>query len=79
MIATAQAFATTAAGFLLVAAILLPVAGALLSFALGGRHTERIAFGLMPVGLGVVVTVAVLVSRSGEPLVYILGIGLRAE
>ena len=35
--------ATTADGFLLVLAIMLPVAGILLSLVLGGRYVERIA------------------------------------
>lgn len=83
---TAPAFATTAGGFLLVLAIVLPVAGVLLSLVLGGRSAERIALGLMPVGFGVVAAIAVLLWRSGKPLVYILGgftpplgIALRAD
>ena len=40
------------AGFLLVLAVILPVAGVLLSLA-GGRHAERIALVLMPAGLGI--------------------------
>ena len=83
---TAHAFAATAGGFLLVLAIVLPVAGVLLSLVLGGRHAERIALGLMPAGLGVAVAIAVLLWRSGKPLVYILGgfapplgIALRAD
>lgn len=58
----------------------------LLSFVLGGRHAERIALGLMPAGLGVAIAITVLLWRSGEPLVYILGgyapplgIALRAD
>jgi multicomponent Na+:H+ antiporter subunit D len=86
MTATAQALTTTAGGFLLVLAILAPVAGVLLSFVLGGRHAERIALALMPIGLAIAIAIAVLVSRSGRPLVYILGgyapplgIALRAD
>ncbi len=82
----ATGFATTAGGFLLVLAIVLPVAGVLLSLVLGGRHAERIAFALMPTVLGVTVAIAVLLWRSGKPLVYILGgwtpplgIALRAD
>jgi multicomponent Na+:H+ antiporter subunit D len=67
------AYAATAGGFLLVAAIVLPVAGVLLSLALGGHYAERIALGLMPAGLGVALAIAVLLWRSGEPLVYVLG------
>jgi hypothetical protein len=86
MTGTAPAFATTAGGFLLVLAIVLPVAGVLLSLVFGGRYAERIALGLMPVGFGVAAAIAVLLWRSGKPLVYILGgftpplgIALRAD
>jgi multicomponent Na+:H+ antiporter subunit D len=86
MTVMAPAFAATSGGLLLVLAILLPVAGILLSFVLGGRHTERIALGLMPAGLGFAIAIAVLVWRSGKPLVYLLGgftpplgIALRAD
>jgi multicomponent Na+:H+ antiporter subunit D len=67
------AYAATAGGFLLVLAIVLPVAGVLLSLALGGRYAERIALGLMPAGLGIAIAITVLLWRSGEPLVYVLG------
>ena len=83
---TALAFAATAGGFLLVLAIVLPVAGILLSLVLGGRHAERIALVLMPAGVGVAIAIAVLLWRSGKPLVYglgglppPLGIALRAD
>jgi formate hydrogenlyase subunit 3/multisubunit Na+/H+ antiporter MnhD subunit len=83
---TALPFAATAGGFLLVLAIVFPVAGMLLSLVLGGRHAERIALGLMPAGFGVAIAIAVLLWRSGKPLVYILGgfapplgIALRAD
>ena len=83
---TALAFAATAGGFLLVLAIVLPVAGILLSLVLGGRHAERIALVLMPAGVGVVIAIAVLLWRSGKPLLYglgglppPLGIALRAD
>src|SRR5271166_4470721 len=86
MIAGASADAATAGGGLLALPILLPVAGVLLSFLLGGRQAERIALGLAPVGLGVAIAIATLVWRSGRPLVYILGgyapplgIALRAD
>jgi multicomponent Na+:H+ antiporter subunit D len=86
MIVTAAAFSPTAGGFLLVLAIILPVAGILLSLVLGGRYAERIALGLMPLGFGVAAVIAVLLWRSGQPLVYILGgvtpplgIALRAD
>jgi formate hydrogenlyase subunit 3/multisubunit Na+/H+ antiporter MnhD subunit len=83
---TALAFAATAGGFLLVLAIVLPVAGILLSLVLGGRHAERIALVLMPAGVGVAIAIAVLLWRSGKPLLYglgalppPLGIALRAD
>lgn len=86
MPATAPGFATTAGGLLLVLAIILPMAGVLLSFALGGRQAERIALVLMPAGLCIAIAIALSVWRSGEPLVYILGgwspplgIALRAD
>ena len=73
MISAAQALTMTAGGFLLPLAILVPVAGVLLSFVLGGRYAERIALGLMPVGLVIAVAIAILVSRAGAPLAYVLG------
>jgi multicomponent Na+:H+ antiporter subunit D len=86
MYVTALAFAETAGGFLLVLAIALPLAGVLLSLVLGGRHAEHIALGLMPAGLGVAIAIAVLLWRSGKPIVYgfggftpPLGIALRAD
>ena len=42
--------ATTTDGALLVLAIVLPAAGILLSFVLGGRYAERIASVLLPSG-----------------------------
>ena len=82
----ASAIAATAGGSLLALPILVPAAGVLLSFLLGGRQAERIALGLMPVQFGVAVAIASLVWRSGEPLVYVLGgyvpplgIALRAD
>ncbi len=82
----ALADAPTAGGSLLVLAIVLPVAGVLLGFAIGGRHAERIALALMPAGLAVAIAIAVAVERSGAPLVYViggwappLGIALRAD
>ena len=86
MTAGSSAIAATAGGSLLTLSILLPALGVLLSLLLGGRQAERIAFGLMPVELGVAMAVAYLVQRSGQPLVYTLagyapplGIALRAD
>src|SRR6516165_9839349 len=76
----------TAGGFLLVLAIVLPVAGALLSLALGGRYAERIAFIVMPTGLAVSIAILVSVWRTHNTLQYYvgnwnppLGIALRAD
>ncbi|MCW2272476.1 NADH-quinone oxidoreductase subunit J [Rhodoblastus acidophilus] len=73
-------------GALLVFAVLTPVAGILLSFALGGRAAERITLALAPIGLALAGFIAFLVARSGAPLVYVigglpppLGIALRAD
>ncbi len=86
MMSSAPGLTTTVGGFLLVVAILAPVAGVLLSFVFGGRHAERVALILMPIGLAIAIAIAVLVSSSGNPLVYIvggvappLGIALRAD
>jgi multicomponent Na+:H+ antiporter subunit D len=81
-----SAIAATAGGSLLALPILVPAAGVLVSFLLGGRHAERIALSLMPVQFAVALAIASLVWRSGEPLVYVLGgyapplgIALRAD
>src|SRR5215831_6386968 len=63
----------TAGGFLLVLAIVLPVAGALLSLALGGRHAQRIAFIVMPAGLAVAIAILVSVWRTHNALQYFVG------
>jgi multicomponent Na+:H+ antiporter subunit D len=83
---TLLANATTADGFLLVLAIVLPVIGILLLFACGGRYVERIVLFLIPIGLGVAVAVFAAVWRGGRSLIYIvggwqppLGIALRAD
>ena len=44
---------TMLASPLLVLAVIVPVAGVLLSVAMGGPHVERIALRTIPVGLGV--------------------------
>jgi multicomponent Na+:H+ antiporter subunit D len=78
--------ATTTGGFLLVLAIVLPVAGVLLSLAFGGPHVERIAFVLLPFGLGVAFVIFADIWQSGHALIYILGdwkpplgVALRAD
>ncbi|SDS76134.1 complex I subunit 5 family protein [Bradyrhizobium canariense] len=84
--ATVLPDATTTGGALLVLAIVLPVAGVLLSLVAGGRHVEKIALVLLPSGLGVALVIFAEVWRSGHPLTYIvgdwsppLGIALRAD
>src|SRR5215813_11098176 len=63
----------TAGGFLLVLAIVLPVAGMLLPLAFRGRQAERIALTLMPAGLAVAVAIAVEVWRTRNVLQYFVG------
>ena len=86
MIETPAALAATPGGSLLVLAILLPVAGILLSFVLGGRFAERVALGILPIGVALAFAIAALVWRSGGRIVYNvagipppLGISLRAD
>jgi multicomponent Na+:H+ antiporter subunit D len=64
---------TTAGGFLLVLAIVLPVAGMLLSLVLGGRHAQRVALILMPAELAVVLAIAFGVWRTHNLLQYFVG------
>jgi len=77
---------TTAGGFLLVLAIVLPVAGVLVSLLLGGRRAERVAFVVMPAGLGVALAIATRIWRTHDVLQYFvggwmppLGVGFRAD
>ena len=76
----------TGSGFLLVLSIVLPVGGALLAATVGGRRSEWIVLGTMPLGLGVAIAIAVAMRKSVSPLVYLvggwlppLGITLRAD
>ncbi len=78
--------ATTPGGALLMLAILLPAAGILASFALGGRYAERIALASAPIALMIALAVLSEVLGAGKPIVYIvagvappLGIALRAD
>jgi multicomponent Na+:H+ antiporter subunit D len=78
--------AATTGGFLLVLAIVVPVANLLLAFAAGGRWVERIALGTMPLGLAIAVAIVVATGRTDGPLVYLLGgwapplgVALRAD
>ena len=65
--------ATTAGGYLLVLAIMLPVAGFLFLLLLGGRHAERVALVLIPLGLADALAIAVAVWRSRQTLQYVIG------
>lgn len=78
--------ADTSGGALLVLAILLPAAGILASFALGGRNAERIALGSAPIALLIALAILAEVWGSGQPIRYAiaglappLGIALRAD
>ncbi|MBV9115905.1 MAG: NADH-quinone oxidoreductase subunit J [Acetobacteraceae bacterium] len=73
-------------GFLLVLAVMLPISGVLLALLLGGRRAELVAFALLPVGLGVALAIAAVISRGGQPIGYSLGgwapplgVALRAD
>ena len=77
---------TTQGGDLLVLAVLLPVAGIIFSFVLGGRYAERVSICLAPLGLVLACAVAAAVAHAGKPLAYAigglpppLGIALRAD
>ena len=64
---------TTAGGFLLVLAIVLPVAGVLLSLVLGGRYAQRVALILMPAGLAIALAIAGAVWSTHNVLQYSVG------
>jgi formate hydrogenlyase subunit 3/multisubunit Na+/H+ antiporter MnhD subunit len=73
-------------GFLLVLALVVPMAGVLAAFTLGGRHAERAVLLALPAGLGVATAIAVRVARRDDALVYALGawspplgVALRAD
>ena len=76
----------TMAGGLLVLAIVVPMAGALVAFAAGGRNVERAALATMPFGLAISVAIAVALPGQGGALTYLLGgwapplgVALRAD
>src|SRR5215831_9955264 len=78
--------AVTGGGSLLVLSIVIPVAGALIALAAGGRWSERIVAGTMPFGLAIAIAIMVTMRQSASPLVYLLGgwppplgIALRAD
>ncbi len=83
---TALEAVTSTGGFLLVLSIVVPVAGVLLAFIVGGRYIERIAFAIMPLGLAITAAILVALQRSDGPLLYLLGgwtpplgVALRAD
>ena len=63
----------TAGGFLLVLAIVLPVAGAILALALGGRHAERVVLIVMPTVVVLAVAIGATVWRTRDALQYSVG------
>ncbi len=84
--ATALMNGGTAGGLLLVAAIMLPVAGFLLQLVLGSRFVNLIAALVFTGGLVIALAIFATIWKSGKPLVYSvggwappLGIELRAD
>jgi multicomponent Na+:H+ antiporter subunit D len=78
--------ATTAGGFLLVLALVLPLVGVLAALTMGGRNARRVAFLTIPLGLALAIAIVVELVQSGTTLVYLLGgwapplgIALRAD
>ncbi len=77
---------TTTGGFLLVLSVVIPVAGVLLAFVLGGRQAERVVLATMPLGLVIALAILVTLRQAGAPLIYLLGgwapplgVALRAD
>lgn len=76
----------TPGGFMLVLALIMPVTGLLLAFALGGARAERIAMALIPVGVAIALMLVAGVLHAGAPVVIFvggwappLGLALRAD
>ena len=72
--------------FLLVLSLVVPIAGALLAFVVGGRWVVRIALSTMPLGLAIAIAIAAELRPAGGSLVYLLGgwspplgVALRAD
>jgi formate hydrogenlyase subunit 3/multisubunit Na+/H+ antiporter MnhD subunit len=77
---------TTPGGLLLVLAVLVPFAGLLAGFLLGGRNARRIALVTLVLGLGIVIAIACMLVQSGAAVVCHLGdwapplgVALRAD
>lgn len=64
---------TTPGGDWLVLALLLPVAGVLLSFFVGGRYGGRIALVALLLGAAVTVAIGAALIERGDALVYAIG------
>jgi formate hydrogenlyase subunit 3/multisubunit Na+/H+ antiporter MnhD subunit len=73
MLNAAGPFEATAGSAFLVLSIVVPASGILLSLLFGGRHAERIALILLPIGLAIASAIVLGVSWSGQSLVYIVG------
>jgi multicomponent Na+:H+ antiporter subunit D len=73
MHAVALAFSSGAGGLLLVISLVIPLAGVLLAFAVGGRNVERIALCVMPLGLAIALAVFVTWWETRAPLAYLIG------
>ena len=76
----------TPGGALLVLAIVIPVVGVLLAFALGSRAAERIVLAVLPVEFVIAAAIAAKLLATGAPVVYVLGgyrpplgVALRAD
>src|SRR5262249_46294616 len=65
--------APTPFGFLLVLSIVVPIAGLVLAFPLGGRRVGRIAFATIACGLAIAVAIAIAMHQAGTALAYPLG------
>jgi len=77
---------TSAAGFLLVLSIIVPVVGVLLAFILGDRYVRLVPFAVLPIGLAIAAATIVALAQNDGPIVYLLGawppplgIALRAD
>jgi multicomponent Na+:H+ antiporter subunit D len=68
-----MATAATPGGFLLVLAIVVPIAGSLFSLVLGGRRAERAALAVTPFGFAAAVAIASVLGRARRPLQYVIG------
>lgn len=65
--------ATSGAGFLLVLAIVVPVASVLLAFVVGDRHVKLVALAATAIGLAMVAAILVILPQHGGVLTYLLG------